>query len=149
MSQKGETPQDLCEFDLGAFPRKIQYSLTLDLETCVEFPVAASAEIRSSYYGFNLKKTMGHVPTDIIGLIVSFCDFPLSVGDKVEVLDSADTWCIATVRRVEEGRLYIHFDGWSAKYDIWHDIDSENWAPMFTSTDGMLEVPKYIQYRTV
>lgn len=38
--------------------------------------------------------------------------------------------CVASIRDFKNGRLLVHFDGWTADYDYWYDSDSIDLHPM-------------------
>ena len=55
------------------------------------------------------------------------------VGQNLDVLDSVKKWMNAEVLFVGNGSIYIHYNGWSAKYDESVPIDSPRvlaqWEP--------------------
>ena len=38
--------------------------------------------------------------------------------------------CVASISTVRDGKLLIHFDGWSNDYDYWCDVDSTDIHPV-------------------
>ena len=54
--------------------------------------------------------------------------------------------CVASIRDFKNGRLLVHFDGWTADYDYWYDSDSIDLHPMgWCKEHGMsLQPPKGI-----
>lgn len=53
-------------------------------------------------------------------------------GMKVEAVDLMEPRliCVATVRRVVQRLLSIHFDGWDNEYDQWVDCESPDIYPV-------------------
>lgn len=68
-------------------------------------------------------------------------------GQKLDVLDTEHIWCVAEVemRITAQNRqplLYIHYDGWSRKYDEYLYLDSSRVAPLgFYS--NRTDIPRY------
>ena len=42
-------------------------------------------------------------------------------GEHVDCRDTINKWCNAEVRKIEEGRVFVHYTGFVAKYDEWMD----------------------------
>jgi hypothetical protein len=65
----------------------------------------------------------------------------LKVGDLADALDSAKKWCVVEVLKVEKlknGSLkyFVHYVGWSDKWDEWLAWDSARLASHRTYTQG-------------
>eukprot|EP00744_Colponema_vietnamica_P005051 GILI01007441.1.p1 GENE.GILI01007441.1~~GILI01007441.1.p1 ORF type:complete len:379 (-),score=105.65 GILI01007441.1:349-1485(-) len=62
----------------------------------------------------------------------------LEVGVKLDAKDPSFRWCPASVVRVGEGQVLLHFDGWPVKFDTWVDLDSDHIAPLnaFSAKEG-------------
>jgi len=59
------------------------------------------------------------------------------VGDELDALDTSNKWCVAQVMKVnEKGDLYVHYKGWSEKWDEWIPKKSNRLAPLRTKTLG-------------
>lgn len=63
----------------------------------------------------------------------------VKAGDKLDVLDTEHIWCQAVVElkiRTSNKKplLYLHYDGWSRKYDEYMFITSRRIAPNGTYT---------------
>lgn len=54
------------------------------------------------------------------------------VGMKLEAKDRQypTLTCVATVQEINNGKLLIHFDGWTSSYDYWCSSDSTDIHPM-------------------
>lgn len=68
-------------------------------------------------------------------------------GDKLDVLDTEYIWCPASVelKVLAENRaplLYLHYDGWSRKYDEYLYSNSSRIAPQGTYTKRR-DIPRY------
>lgn len=68
-------------------------------------------------------------------------------GQKVDVLDTEHIWCTAEVeiKILAEDRkplLYLHYDGWSRKYDEYLYMDSSRVAPVGVYTTRN-DIPRY------
>lgn len=50
---------------------------------------------------------------------------PIHIGQNLDVRDSVGKWVNAEVRFVGNGTIYVHYTGWSAKYDESINIDSD------------------------
>lgn len=50
------------------------------------------------------------------------------VGQKLDAKDSINNWCLAVVLQVSPARILVHYEGWSAKWDEWFDLDSPRLA---------------------
>jgi ubiquitin C-terminal hydrolase len=66
-------------------------------------------------------------------------EFDYDVNDKLDC-DDAGTWRTVFVKQIkyENGVKYLFcsFEGWDAKYDIWHPINSKKLAPFCYHTKG-------------
>jgi len=49
-------------------------------------------------------------------------------GDQLDCLDTEHNWLAATVSEVKEGKIYIHFNGYSSRWDEWVSTDSDRLA---------------------
>ena len=68
-------------------------------------------------------------------------------GDLIECLDSTGNWFLSTVVNTDDsGRLFIHYQGWSNKYDEFIDPDANcnRIANVGTYTDGKPHASKNI-----
>ena len=43
----------------------------------------------------------------------------LGIKSKVDVLDSYDHWCEATVEKASPSHVFVHYDYWSSRWDEW------------------------------
>ena len=71
----------------------------------------------------------------------------MKAGDKIDVLDTEQIWCKATVEMIiksdnRRDLLYVHYDGWNRKYDEYIFIDSYRIAPHGVYTDRR-DIPIY------
>lgn len=41
------------------------------------------------------------------------------VGAHIDAVDTANTWCLAQIEKVDGNQIYVHFDGWPYKWDDW------------------------------
>uniref|UniRef100_A0A6A7GCS2 ubiquitinyl hydrolase 1 n=1 Tax=Hirondellea gigas TaxID=1518452 RepID=A0A6A7GCS2_9CRUS len=78
-----------------------------------------------------------------IAVLNSYTDRPrkygtlsMKVGERCDVLDSQDKWCIASIIDVNTVReqCKVHYPGWSDRYDEWIDSDSYRMAPLYRFT---------------
>eukprot|EP00742_Colponemidia_sp_Colp-10_P004877 GILJ01005210.1.p1 GENE.GILJ01005210.1~~GILJ01005210.1.p1 ORF type:complete len:2590 (-),score=405.82 GILJ01005210.1:174-7943(-) len=53
-----------------------------------------------------------------------------AVEQKYDILDSLGKWLPGTIKRVTEGQLYIHYDGYKTQFDEWVEIDNDRVAPL-------------------
>lgn len=67
-------------------------------------------------------------------------------GMKLEAKDrkNPSLTCVATITEVKEGKLLIHFDGWTTKYDYWCQPDTTDIHPIgwCAKTGKSLQPPK-------
>ncbi len=47
-----------------------------------------------------------------------------TVGTKIDVLDTVQKWCVATIKEVTETSFFVSFEGWSKKWNSWLSKDS-------------------------
>ena len=47
-----------------------------------------------------------------------------TVGTKIDVLDTVQKWCVATIKEVTETCFLVSFEGWSKKWNSWLSKDS-------------------------
>ena len=71
----------------------------------------------------------------------------VKAGDKIDVLDTENIWCKATVELVckalnRKDLLYIHYDGWNRQYDEYLYIDSNRVCPLGLYTSRS-DIPVY------
>jgi len=57
-----------------------------------------------------------------------------TVGQFVDCKDTANKWLISKVVEVKEGSVFIHYEGWSTKWDEWLDTDSIRVAKLYRYT---------------
>jgi hypothetical protein len=69
------------------------------------------------------------------GPVIEFSMDRVSVGDKVDAMDSQKIWFVGTVLEKNGPMLYIAFDGWSAKYNEW--LDSDKIRTVGSKTNGI------------
>lgn len=68
-------------------------------------------------------------------------------GDKIDALDTEYIWCKAQVElkiraKDRQPLLYLHYDGWSRKYDEYIYQDSRRLAPLGFFTTR-IDIPRY------
>ena len=52
--------------------------------------------------------------------------------------------CVATIKKIDNGQLLIHFDGWSENYDYWCDPWSDDiHPPMWCGKNGKKVEPPH------
>jgi hypothetical protein len=56
------------------------------------------------------------------------------LNQLVDCKDTASKWLISKVLEVKEGSVYIHYEGWSNKWDEWIDSDSPRIAKLHRHT---------------
>ena len=71
----------------------------------------------------------------------------VKAGDKIDVLDTEQIWCKATVEMIvksdsRKDLLYVHYDGWNRKYDEYIYVDSYRIAPQGVYTNRR-DIPIY------
>ena len=71
----------------------------------------------------------------------------VKAGDKLDVNDTENIWCRATVELVvktqnRKNLLYVHYEGWNRKYDEYIYQDSHRIAPLGFYTDRT-DIPIY------
>ena len=72
-------------------------------------------------------------------------------GDKVDVNDTENIWCRATVELVvktqnRQNLLYLHYEGWNRKYDEYIYQDSHRIAPLgFYTNRGDIPIYRMMQ----
>jgi len=47
------------------------------------------------------------------------------IGQNVDVMDTVKRWLNGEVLKVTPHEIYIHYTGWSTKFDEWLPLDSE------------------------
>lgn len=62
-----------------------------------------------------------------------------SVGDKVEI-ESTGSWYPGKILKVEDGRYYVHYDGWSDGFDEWVEADRLKFAKATAGVTGRFKV---------
>jgi hypothetical protein len=60
------------------------------------------------------------------------------VGDQLDALDTRNLWLEAEVVDINPdiGQIYIHYTGWSQRWDIWISESSERIGPYRSHTTG-------------
>lgn len=92
-----------------------------------EFPIGASFKQLKLYYISALMENRKlALPLDISSLIADYCEDVVRI-DFLDVQDSRQRWCSAFVREIRETSeakysLFVHFLGWSSKWDEWVDL---------------------------
>lgn len=71
----------------------------------------------------------------------------VKAGDKIDVNDTENIWCRATVELViktqsRQNLLYLHYEGWNRKYDEYIYQDSHRIAPLGFYTNRS-DIPIY------
>ena len=56
------------------------------------------------------------------------------VGMWLDVKDTIDQWLEAQVTQMRPGQVYVHYNGWGARWDEWIDNDSPRIAVFRTYT---------------
>ena len=55
------------------------------------------------------------------------------IGENLDVKDSVEKWVNAEVQELQHHRIYVHYTGWSSKYDTFISLDSnrilKQWLP--------------------
>jgi hypothetical protein len=47
-------------------------------------------------------------------------------GEHVDCLDTVNKWCNAEIASVDNGSVYIHYTGFSTKYDEWINLNNSD-----------------------
>ena len=55
----------------------------------------------------------------------------VTINDLVEAFDN-QYWYVSVVRDIRPNELYVHYIGWSVRYDVWLRMDSGKLAPFGT-----------------
>jgi hypothetical protein len=76
------------------------------------------------------------IPPDLVNFIVHYIEEGFSKGDVLEAQDKFKKWCAAEVLEAEEGKVLVHYTGWSNKWDEWIDVSTGRIVPLYTHTDG-------------
>ena len=80
------------------------------------------------YYKKALTKFVKYVtiPSSIIDIVVSYLNYHHNVGTKLEYKDENGNYNLCKIKRIDKlsHKIYIKFDGFSDKWNIW--IDSRN-----------------------
>lgn len=58
----------------------------------------------------------------------------LKLGQWIDVKDTIDQWLEAEVTKVDGDRIYVHYNGWGARWDEWIEQSSPRIAPFRTHT---------------
>jgi hypothetical protein len=71
----------------------------------------------------------------------------VKAGDKIDVCDTENIWCMATVELVIKSAnrrdlFYLHYEGWNRKYDEFMYMDSHRIAPLGLYTNRT-DIPVY------
>jgi len=62
-----------------------------------------------------------------------------TLNQKVDCKDTANKWLISTVIELKEGYVYIHYDGWSSKWDEWLETSDPRIAKLHRYTPPQAE----------
>lgn len=74
----------------------------------------------------NCRNKFDEIPTMQSRTISSY-DFSKSkyeIGQWVDVKDTIDQWLEAQVIQVRSNQVYVHYNGWGARWDEWIDFSS-------------------------
>lgn len=58
----------------------------------------------------------------------------LELGQWVDVKDTIDQWLEAQITKIQDGKVFIHYNGWGNHWDEWIDVESPRIAPFRTYT---------------
>lgn len=58
----------------------------------------------------------------------------LGIGQWVDVRDTIDEWLEAQITKIEEGKVFVHYNGWGNHWDEWIESGSSRIAPFRTYT---------------
>eukprot|EP00455_Lapot_gusevi_P009468 TRINITY_DN1423_c0_g1_i5.p1 TRINITY_DN1423_c0_g1~~TRINITY_DN1423_c0_g1_i5.p1 ORF type:complete len:919 (+),score=331.64 TRINITY_DN1423_c0_g1_i5:79-2835(+) len=78
------------------------------------------------------KRPDGSFPRKVI--VRAWNDF--RVGDRIDAKDTQGKWFESTVKEIRGNEIYVHFEGWSTKWDSWFPKDSPKLAAKGTYTNG-------------
>lgn len=68
------------------------------------------------------------------GLPFNWSSRRLRLGQWIDVKDTIDQWLEAEVTKIEDGRVFVHYNGWGARWDEWIELCSPRIAPFRTHT---------------
>jgi len=51
-------------------------------------------------------------------------DRVLQLGEWIDVRDTVNKWCCGNIVEVKDKKVYIHYNGWSEKWNEWMDMSS-------------------------
>lgn len=57
-----------------------------------------------------------------------------TIGALIDCEDTVPRWCVARILEREGSKIYVHYEGWSDKWNEWVDIDSGRVAKLRTHT---------------
>lgn len=59
----------------------------------------------------------------------------LRVSEELDVKDQIGDWMVAVVKDLRDDAVFVHYQGWSQRYDEWVKFSTERIAPKGTFTD--------------
>jgi hypothetical protein len=66
-----------------------------------------------------------------------------AVGDKIDAIDTDSVWLRATVLKVGNQRVFVHYDGYDSKWDMWIDTVFSKVSPCGTKAGLKLKSDAY------
>ncbi|XP_048356176.1 lethal(3)malignant brain tumor-like protein 2 isoform X2 [Sphaerodactylus townsendi] len=100
-------------------------------KNCIELTPPKGYDAKTFSWASYLEKTKSKAaPTRLFNMDCPNHGF--KVGNKLEAVDLMEPRliCVATVKRVVQRLLRIHFDGWDNEYDQWVDCESPDIYPV-------------------
>ncbi len=73
---------------------------------------------------------------DVSGIVEDKNWREFEIGDVIDACDNMGKWYESTVCDVKEDKIFVHFEGWSSKWDEWLPKASERMAKLRTHTLG-------------
>ena len=133
----------LLEIDWKGIPTDHIMRFNGDIKDCAEFPKNLSTQEKTQYYRYHILLNTSQFPVDLILYITSFIANLYCIGDLIDCQDPVHKWCTCRiVDIVENKKIRIHYEGWSAKWDEWLPLDSDRLAPIGTYTKGYVTAPR-------
>eukprot|EP00475_Leptophrys_vorax_P038792 TRINITY_DN6915_c0_g1_i5.p1 TRINITY_DN6915_c0_g1~~TRINITY_DN6915_c0_g1_i5.p1 ORF type:complete len:404 (-),score=110.08 TRINITY_DN6915_c0_g1_i5:489-1700(-) len=103
-------------------------------------PVETPVAYQLLYYAHIVGRVRSEVPVELGELIAIYARewsvFDLKSGDLADVKDFKGIWYESEILLSSEDSLYVHYNGWSSKWDEWVPRDSERIAAVHTFTFG-------------